>query len=290
MKIGYSLKRHADIVKTLIRGPRTARMLYQSSTNFEIPYPSLWKIQVDLAYLKEQGFLGRQELPTQGPGQNEYLYFLKKKARLIEPDVDDISSSSCVLRGLSSSAWHTLATSEFLSHMERSAGEVKDRVRLIASKQDGYFKASLEMKPFDETATTSLKPDYTQVLMIDGVPSLFFVEIQHKAAIINPVARHSVSRSFMYKLAKYKAFQRTYRNHEYIREIQAMYGCGFTGYRVLVVTTKGEDSRQSLLLCAKNNHHGNMFYFTTMEEITKHNMFIDSIWNVTTEEEKITLA
>jgi hypothetical protein len=49
---------------------------------------------------------------------------------------------------------------------------------------------------------------------------------------------------------------------------------------VLVVTTKGEIHKNSLLNCAKTMDCRSMFYFATMEEVKSANLFTDPVFTL----------
>jgi|GEM_PF-5751891 len=196
---------------------------------------------------------------------------------MIIPEVKDILKKSSVFRGLSDSPWHTLATSKFMSHFEKSAGELKDQVQIVVPIRPRYFRAKVNVVTPQGRENIILEPDYTQVVKINGEANLFFVEIVHHTAVINPMASQSVTRSFRFKMTKYKALQNTFRKHEIIRTIANDYKCSFNGFRVLVVTTRGEENKRNLLACAKKQGHKKMFYFATMEEVGQGNLFRDSV-------------
>ncbi len=277
MKIGT---RDRDIIRMLIRYPLTAEQLLRASLSFERPYTNATQLKADLLDLFRRGILNREPIPSTTRGQKQYYYFLKRKARLILPEVAEIAPRSAVFRGFTESPWHTLATSDFMSHFERSAGELKDRVRVVVPIRPRYFRAKVQVDGPNGLEIVAIEPDYTQVVRFDGEANLFFVEIVNHTAIINPLASQSVTRSFRFKMSKYKALQKVFRGHHIIRSIERSYQCRFKGFRVLVVTTKGEENKHNLLACAKGQGFRKMFYFATMKEVAEGNLFADPVWSL----------
>lgn len=273
-----NILRNTDIVRLLIRYPMTAEMIFCASRNFEKPYTNYSQVKTDLAELIRRGFLNRQEVPATGRGQKRFLYFLKRKAALLVPEVEDVGRSSAVFRGFTEAPWHTLAVSEFMSRFEASAGQLPGRVKILASIRPRYFEANVVVETARGREATSLVPDYTHIVELDGVFNLLFFELQHKAAVICPVSPQSLNRSFKFKLAKYKAFQRLLQGHHLIQHLQKVLGCRFPGFRVLVATTKSELNRRNLMECARG--YKKMFYFTTMEEAARMNLFSEPAWSL----------
>ena len=270
--------RYLDIIWLLIKCPMTSEMIFRASKNFRIPYTSIGNLRNDLLHLHALGFIGRQRIPSTGRGQKEYLYFPAKGVKRL-PELSNLSLPDAAFRGFSGSQWHSEAISEFVSHFEKSAGDLKSRVKPLVAIRDGYFVATLRMNTAQES-TTSLKPDYTLVADIDGVVSLLFVEIFNSPALVNPLSPQSVGRSVRFKMAKYKAFQQVLHLHPVVADLQSQFNCRFLGFRVLVVTTKGDAHRNSLVAWAKKDGFQTMFYFAAMDGIRSANLFTAPVWSL----------
>jgi hypothetical protein len=255
----------------------TSEMIFRASKNFRIPYTSLGNLRNDILHLHAQGFIGRQKIPSENRGQKEYLYFPAKGVRRL-PELKDLSLPDSAFRGFSGSQWHSEATSEFVSHFERSAGELKPRVKTLAAIRDGYFTATLHMNAQENT--TSLKPDYTLVADINGEVCLLFVEIFNNPALVNPLSPQSVGRSVRFKMSKYKMFQQALQQHPVVADLQSQFNCRFHGFRVLTVTTRSDSHKNSLVAWAKKDGFQTMFYFASMDGIRSANLFGDPVWSL----------
>ena len=276
-----TLSLDTDIVKAVIRSPRTARMVYLASAGFECPYTNFTQVKTDLRRMTEEGMLGRVEVPPRRSGRCEFLYHARSKAKRLLPELRPFKSTSAVFR-VPGASEHTLYVSEFVSHLERSAGGLKDRVQILETKRDGCFTAEVQIDTDKGGKTVRLIPDGMFLVDINGTVNLFFLELQNHVRSIDSVSKQSVSKTFREKLMKYKAFQRDYRQHPFVSEAEALYGCRIPGFRVLVVTTKNEMNRERLRACAQSIGYGEMFHFATMEEIRRANVFTDPMWSLTT--------
>jgi len=266
-----------ELVKLLLKCPMTAKMIFIASSNFSYPYRNIGNLRNELKSYFDRGILGRQPIPSTNRGQNEYLYFLARKAKQL-PELSDMVLPNATFQGYSGSFWHSAATSEFISHWERSAGEVKPPVKTLVAIRDGYFKAPLDVSFLDSKRTTALLPDYTFVVDINGVPNLIFLEVFNNPALISPLSPQSVGRSVRFKFAKYGQFRHGFQAHQIIRDLQQQLDCCFSGFRVLTVTTRGETHRNSLLAWARKDGYRTMFYFATMNDIRKANLFVEPVW------------
>lgn len=271
--------RYLDILWLLIKCPMTSDMIFRASAGFRIPYASLGNLRNDLTHLHAQGFVGRQQIPSTGRGQKEFLYYPARGIRRL-PELRDLSLPDSAFRGFSGSQWHSEATSEFVSHFERCAGELKPRVKSLASIRDGYFSASLQMNTINREQTTSLKPDYTLIAEIDSEVCLLFVEIFNNPALVNPLSPQSVGRSVRFKMAKYRTFQQVLHQHPVVSDLQNQFDCRFQGFRVLMVTTRNETYTNSLVAWAKKDGFQTMFYFASMDDIRSANLFTDTVWSL----------
>lgn len=268
-----------DIIWLLIRCPMTAEMIFRASRNFRILYRNLGNLRNDLKSLHGKGLLGRQPIPSDGKGQKEFLYFPARTVRRL-PEFADMGLPEATFRGFSGPRWHAEATSEFISHFERSAGEIKPRVRILASVRDGYFRASPDIAEEKGGRTTALIPDHTLVAEVDGETCLLFVEVFNSPALHSPLSPQSVGRSVRFRMAKYKAFKTEFRGHPVIRDLELQLGCRFQGFRVLVVAAKGEAQKASLLSLARADGYKTMFYFASLDGVRSANIFTDPVWSL----------
>ena len=273
-----AVARQNDIIWLLIKAPMTAEMIFRASKSFRIPYTSLGNLRNDLKTLHSKGLLARQEVPSEGRGQKEFLYYPSSRVKRL-PAFSGLSLPAATFRGFSGSLWHSEAISDLVSHVERGAGELRPRVRVVASIRDGYFHAPLEVQTSGGTLTTSLKPDHTMVIEMDGEASLFFVEVFNAPSLISPLSPQSVGRSVRFRMTKYKAFQPEFQTHPVCVELQRQLGVLFQGFRVLTVTTR-EGLKENLCSMAREDGYKTMFYFAALEDIQKANLFTDPIWSL----------
>jgi hypothetical protein len=182
--------------------------------------------------------------------------------------------------------------SEFVSHFERSAGGLNDRVEILETKKDGSFVSEVMMDADSGGKNVRLIPDSIFLVDIGGTVNLFFLELQNHVRSIASVSKQSVTKTFREKLMKYKAFQRDFKQHPFVREAENLYGCRIPGFRVLIVTTKNELNRDRLVTCARSMGYGELFHFATMEKVRRNNFFTDLMWSLTTlgENNKSTLS
>ncbi len=96
--------------------------------------------------------------------------------------------------------------------------------------------------------------------------------------MIHPVKPGSTTRSFVFKLRKYKVFLQTFRKHPLIRRMETLLGKPFPGFRVLVVTTRGELNKSNLLHAAKD--YKKLVYLAKLAEIKAGNLFTDPLWSL----------
>ena len=276
-----ALSRDTDIVKAVLRTPRTARMIFLASSVFELPYTNFTQVKTDLRRLTEDGVLGRVEVPGEKSGRNEFLYYVKSGAKRLLPELKVFKAGSAMFR-LPGTSPHSLYTAEFLSHFEQSAGAHRERVEILETIRDGRFSAKVELTTAEENRVARLIPDLTVLAEIDGKLNLFFLELQNHVRSIEAVTADSISKTFREKLMKYKAFQREFRSHSFIHDAEAIYGCRIPGFRVLIVTTKSEMNRNRLLSCARAMGYGEMFHFATLDEVRQSNVLTDPMWSLTT--------
>lgn len=273
--------RDTYIVKAVLRSPRTARMVYLASVGFEYPYTNFTQVKTDLRRMTDDKLLGRVEVPPQRSGRCEFLYYVRSKAKHLLPELRPFKSTSAVFR-VPGTSEHSLYVSEFVSHLERSAGGLKDCVEILETKQDGCFVAKISMDIDNGERVVRLIPDGTFLVDIGGKVNLFFLELQNRVRSIESATKQSVSKTFQEKLMKYKSFQQDFRKHPFVREAEELYGGRIPGFRVLIVTTKNELNRNRLVTCARAMGYGELFHFATIEEVRKNNVFIDPIWSLTT--------
>ena len=273
--------RITDLLKTTLRCPRTARMVFLASAGFECPYTNFTQVKTDLKSMADEGVLGRVDVPSRKSGRCEFLYYPKSKAKRLLPELRPFKSTSSLFRPPGTSE-HTLFVSEFVSHFERSAGGLNDRVEILETKKDGNFVSEVIMDADSGGKTVRLIPDSTFLVDIGGTVNLFFLELQNHVRSIASVSKQSVTKTFREKLMKYKAFQRDFRHHPFIHEAEELYGCRILGFRVLMVTTKNELNRDRLVACARSMGYGELFHFATMEAVRQNNVFTDLMWSLTT--------
>jgi hypothetical protein len=273
--------RDTDIVKAVLRSPRTARMIYLASAGFECPYTNFTQVKADLRRMTDDGALGRVEVPPQRSGRCEFLYYPKSKAKRLLPELRPFKSTSAVFR-VPGTSEHSLFVSEFVSHLERGAGGLADRVEILETKRDGCFTAKVLLDADNGEKPVRLIPDNTFLADIGGTVNLFFLELQNHVRSIESSTKQSISKTFQEKLMKYKAFQRDFRQHPFVREAEELYGCRIPGFRVLIVTTKNELNRDRLVTCARSMGYGELFHFATIEEVRRNNVFTDPMWSLTT--------
>jgi hypothetical protein len=272
--------RSIDIVEYLMRYPLTAEMLLRTSAAWERPYTNRTQLKRDLKALVDAGAIGRQEVPAIGMGRNVFLYHLKPRACRMFPGFEALNRRDAVFRGFAEAPWHTLAASSFCAEMERSAGETKGSVRILATLRPRQFSAEVNVRTRRGEDRTSLVPDYTHVVSLAGRPRLFFLEIQNRTPVILPVADQSVSRSFQFKLTRYKAFAPRFREHPFVRRVEETFGCRLDGFQVLIVTTRGQAHLRNLMTATRNPEHDGLFLFSTLNDASRGNVFGSPVWTL----------
>ncbi len=280
-----TLSRDIDVVKAVIRSPRTAKMIFIASSFFDSPYTNFTQVKADLKNMTIEGYLTRFALSSEKEGRREMLYLPTRKASELVPELAELPKNSVMFRIPKRFDDHSRAIMEIVSLFERSAGELKDRVEILEVKRDGYFHAKVELKVEGSYRTIGLKPDYTILAELDGKVSLFFLELENRPRSVESVTPQSINKTFKEKLMKYKAFQSNFKRHSFIKEAGEIYGCLVPGFRVLIVTTKNEMNRNRLVTCARSMGYGEMFHFATIEEMRQANVFTDLIWSLTTLDE-----
>ena len=272
--------RSIDIITSLLRYPLTAEMLLKASKAWKRPYTNASQVKKDLKLLKDEKLLGRQEIPSIGSGRSAFLYYLKPSACNLIPGLHTINRSNALFRGFTEAPWHTLAASEFCAELERSAGECREEVKILATLRPRQFEAKVTTKTRRGDHLTSLIPDYTQVISIKGKPHLFFLEIQNRTPVIMPVGERSLSRSFQFKLTRYKAFAWHFREHPLVQMFERTFDCRFDYFQVLVVTTRGAAHLRNLMTANRGPEYDPMFLFTTMREASRGNVISTKIWHL----------
>lgn len=276
--------RSIDIITSLLRYPLTARMLLKVSKAWRRPYTNPSQTKKDLKLLVDRKLLGRQEIPSIGSGRSAFLYYLKPRACQIIPGLDSLNRSNSLFRGFTEAPWHTLAASEFCAELERSAGEcqknAQTNVKVLATLRPRNFKAMVTTRTRRGNDNTALIPDYTQVISIRGKAQLFFLEIQNRTPLIMPVDDRSLSRSFQYKLTRYKVFACHFREHPLVRNFEGTFACRFDRFQVLVVTTRGAAHLRNLMMASRSPEYDRMFLFTTTREASRGNVFSSRIWHL----------
>jgi hypothetical protein len=254
-------------------------MLLKASKNWKRPYSNSSQIKKDLKVLVDEKLLGRQEIPSIGSGRSAFLYFLKPRACQLILGLDGLSRRNSLFRGFTEAPWHTLASSEFCAELERSAGECRDAVKILAVLRPRQFEAKVVTRTRRGEDFTSLIPDYTQVIAFNKMPRLFFLEIQNRTPVIMPVGERSLSRSFQFKLTRYKAFAWHFREHHLIQKLEESFSCRFDKFQVLVVTTRGDAHLRNLMMANQSPEYEQMFLFTTLKEASQGNVFSTPMWH-----------
>ncbi len=272
--------RSIEIITSLLRYPLTAEMILKASNAWKRPYTNSSQTKKDLKQLVNEKFLGRQEIPSIGSGRSAFLYYLKPRACQLVPGLDGLNRHNALFRGFTEAPWHTLAASEFCAELERSAGECRDTVKMLATVRPRQFEAKVTTKTRRGEDNTTLIPDYTQVISFKGKPRLFFLEIQNRTPVIMPVGERSLSRSFQYKLTRYKAFECHFREHPIVQKFEGTFACRFDKFQVLVVTTRGAAHLRNLMMANRSPEFDRMFLFTTLKEASRGNVFRTSIWHL----------
>ncbi|OGF16685.1 MAG: hypothetical protein A2509_00220 [Candidatus Edwardsbacteria bacterium RIFOXYD12_FULL_50_11] len=279
--------RRSNIVRSLLKYPLTADLLRVISQAWDTPYRSRSRARSDLAAMVQDGYLGRQPVATTRPGQREYLYFLQPKARLIVPEIEHVAKKTSVFRGFSeSSPTHLLAVSQFCACLERSAGEA--RVPIVGVRRPHHFRVSIVASTRRGQERVSLIPDYTFVVPVGVHHEALFLELQNRTAAIMPV-RDESGRSLRFKLAKYRAFAATFRQHFAVQELEAQLGVKLTGFRVLVVTTGDDNTLRALMRANQQRGFDHLFWFSTTAKTAVDNIFTAPIWSLNTRKNQILL-
>jgi hypothetical protein len=265
------------ILRLLLDAPMTSEWLLYASALFPKPYRSLSRVREVLAELTERGLLRRAPMLETHQGQRRWLYYLAPAAKRLLPELGELPASAGPFQRPRDPQAHALALAEFVAHLYRSAGQSGGRARLLVSLRDGMLRAEVDLAEARGKHQRQVVPDHTALVEIDGRPQLLLVELQNRGAVILPASAQSVSRSFRFKLVKYKAWLASFRQHSIIEQMVAAYG-PLTGFRVLVITTRGEANRRNLLSAASS--YAKLFYFTTLEAVRQANLLLDPIWEL----------
>ena len=232
----------------------TSRLVQHLSHAHDQPFTSLRGAQRRLKELVDNGYLQRQRLVT---SRGEHCYYLTRKAaRLVfTPDeLDQVKSSRVLFSGFRpSQEQHNLAISRFMVKLERDVAGAGVELPLFV--RDGHLTYSmmLDGKP------SKLRPDGTIVLVEDGTPALFFLEVDlstEKLETIKPNARNTLS--FSEKIRKYTLFWKEYPKIRLGRHV-----C--PGFRVLTVC-KTQKRLENLVALAGRMGKTGMFQFLTMDQ------------------------
>lgn len=258
----------------------TARQIMTASAGFSRPYGSLSVARSDLLDLTRRGWLARQEIPSLGPGQCELIYFLKRKARQLVPELAELPTRSPVFRPVRGSFEHSLAISELVCAIERSAAVSQGRVQLMDYLRDRELRSKVDARPY-EIEARHLIPDYTWLVRVDRKPQLLFVELQNQGAVISPGRRASIARSFQGKLWRYKVFLDSFGEDPKLRRLLHAHDVEqLPGFRVLVVSTRTEKNLSNLVDAAGDFR--SLFYFATLGTLSQGNLFLDPVWTLPT--------
>ncbi len=265
------------ILRLLLDAPMTSEWLMQASAAFPKPYRSLSRVREVLARLTIDGLVRRVPMLETHQGQRRWLYFLAPAAKRLLPELGELRANAAPFHPPQDPRAHALAVAEFVAHAYRSTGESRGRARLLASLRDGMLRAEVHLPEAHGRHQRLLVPDHTFLLELDGRPQLLLLELQNRGAVILPASPQSVTRSFQFKLAKHKAWLAHFRDHPVIAQLTAAYG-PLTGFRTLVVTTRSEANRRHLLAAASG--YAKLFYFATLEQVRRHNLWLDPIWEL----------
>ena len=258
----------------------TASMILRASKNFKHPFHSIGTLRNELKSLHNGDWVNRQKIPSITAGEKEFIYFPSKKIKKVDY-FEEMLLPDATFEGFSGHKWHAEAISDFMSHFERCAGAIKNRVHILCTVQDRYFQETVDVRFLGESNKVALEPDQVIVAKIDGTINLLFLELWNQPALVNPRKPASISRSIRFRMAKYKGFAGLFRRHSQIRHWETEHQHRFKGFRVLMVTTKGGIQRDSLLSWAKHDGYKSMFYFATMDDI-RHagNLFTKPVWHL----------
>lgn len=255
----------------------TCEWLLHASASFPKPYRSLDRVRRVMANLHGLGLVRRFPMLEAHQGQRRWLYCLAPAARRWVPEIADLRAGARPFHPPSDPRAHALAVAELVAHMHRAAGESGGRARVLEGLRDGTLRAEVEMPEARGSQQRQVIPDHTFLVEVDGLPQLLLLELQNRGAVILPASPQSATRSFRFKLAKHKAFLRTFRAHPLIAPMIAAHG-PLPGFRVLVATTRTEASMRHLLAAASD--YASLFYFTTLDRIREGNLILDPIWEL----------
>ncbi|MBN2526973.1 MAG: hypothetical protein JXR76_11320 [Deltaproteobacteria bacterium] len=267
-------------MELLIKYPMTASMIFRASRNFKNPYGSIGTLRNELKSLHDGEWIQRQKLPSVRKGEREFIYFPSKKIKRVDC-FEEHQLSDATFEGFSGHEWHAEAVSDFMSHVERCAGTIKERVQILCTVQDRYFQQAVHVTFLGDDKQTALEPDHVLVVKIDGAINLLFLELWNQPALANPRKPASISRSIRFRMAKYKSFAGNFRQNHQVRQWETEFRHRFKGFRVLMVTTRGDAPRNRMLSIAKNDGYRSMFYFATMDDIRQSaNIFTKPVWHL----------
>jgi hypothetical protein len=265
------------LLRLLLDAPMTAEWALHASAVFSKPYRSVGRVREVFAELAERGLVRRVPMLETHQGQRRWLYYLAPAAKRLLPELADLRASAAPFQPPRDPQAHALAVAEFIAHLYRSVGQSGGRARLLVSLRDGLLRADVNLPDARGRHLRQVVPDHTALVELDGRPQLLLLELQNRGAVILPGSPQSVPRSFQFKLAKHKAWLTTFREHPIIAQMIAAHG-PLPGFRVLVVTTRGEAHRKNLLAAA--SQYSKLFYFTSLDCIRQHNVLLDPIWQL----------
>jgi hypothetical protein len=246
----------------------------RASASFSQPYTSLKRCQEELAAMYRARLVARTPVPDGGVGQKSYAYTLSRRAASLAPEVADIAKSNSVFQGLSRHPYHALAIGEFGSLFEAHAAK-NERVRVLERFRDRQFVAEVPEHP-------RLIPDGTLLVEIDGRRKLLFLELVNEASVIRPGwhlagnrnRSRAKGRSFVAKLATYKAFNAVRRLHPAWELFERIHG-PVGGFQVLVVTTR----RNGAYLTTAADGANTMFVFAELDDLrAAGDVFVEPVW------------
>ena len=242
--------------------------LYRNGAGERQPFTSLQNAQRRLKQLTDAGFLRYQELRY---FNNTFFYRLTRKAAraVFPPDqYDQVKTSKALFAPCRvSNESHTVSISRLMVKLELDAGAAGIDLPLFV--RDGHFEYWFK----EEGRRRVLRPDGSFILVLDGTPKLFFLEMD---------MGEEPTRVFARKIERYLRFHEEYPS-------VSMRPFLLSGFRVLVVC-RGEGRGQNLLaLATKAGKRKGAFHVLTMDRILNRdedgsqtyaetNILVDPVW------------
>ncbi len=270
LSIRSSVKqRYSDVISLLNAwAPLTVNDVLRASLTFAEPYLNAKECRRELRAMWNAGYLGRRPIPDTGRGQKPYAYHLRRRAADLVASVADIPKSNSLFHGIGRNPWHSLAIGEVGALLEAHAATTPS-VTILERVRDRQFRADLSPHNLPR-----LIPDGTVLVHIKGRLKVFFIELVHETATINPGAEGARARSLAGKLEKFKAFNTSRRLHPTWWAFERAYGY-VGGFQVLVVTTKR--NAQYIQSAAPNTN--TMCVFAELDALrATENVFVNDVW------------